>query len=92
MLKLNTWYTQLNSIAYTKGRSLDHMSKVNHTHMHSSKSTLIYYCNMAARGLTGMYTQLLKVNISVKPQARLCYNIYVTFSIVVYSAAITTQA
>ena len=48
------------------------------------------------RGLTDIYSQLTpegaqrprkSVDISVKPQAHPCYNIYVTPSIVMYSAA-----
>ena len=51
---------------------------------------------MAARGLTDIIymhdpegAQRLResVDISVKPRVRLCYNIYVTFSIVVYYIA-----
>ena len=49
---------------------------------------------MATRGLTDIRTTPKgaqrpreSADISVKPRARLCYNIYVTLSIVVYSAA-----
>ena len=58
---------------------------------------ILIYCNTAARVLTDItYVRLPRArsarpresaDISVKPRARLCYNIYVTFSVVVYSDA-----
>ena len=48
---------------------------------------LLIYCNTAARGLTDIYARLPRADISVKPRARPCSNIYVTLSIIVYSAA-----
>ena len=57
--------------------------------------TLIY-CNTAARGLTDVRIRTTpegaqhpreSADISVKPQACPCYNIYVTLSVIVFSAA-----
>lgn len=55
---------------------------------------VLIYCNMAVKGLTDVYTwfpraQRLKksLDMSVKPQACLCYDIYVALSIVAYSMA-----
>ena len=39
---------------------------------------ILIYCNTAARGLTDIYARLPRADISVKPRARPCYNIYVT--------------
>ena len=51
-------------------------------------------CNTAARGLTdythdpeGAQRPRESVDISVKPRARPCYYVYVTFSMVVYCIA-----
>ena len=56
---------------------------------------ILIYSNTAARGLTdimrttpeGTHHPRKCADISVKPQAHPCYNIYVTLSIVVYSIA-----
>ena len=68
-----------------------------HTYTYMCMYNILIGCNTAARGLTGIYINMYdpegaqrpreSADISVKPRAHPCYNVYVTFSIVMYCIA-----